>query len=116
MINALGDVLVDATRWNYYYNNGWIWALFSKDDSIGILVEEFRTDLGLCNSYEDIQEIFESLQKHVLWFETMAEVTDYLDSYTSVYEHNQKEIDEFISLCREKLLSRFVSFCRERQG
>ena len=107
MLNAFGKVAIQVDD-NAYQGDSRL--LYDENGKIGVLIFGWGSCSGCdalqaCNSLEEVQELCDSLQRDIKWFDDKKQALEYFTKHDwkGDYSWYQAETKEFINKCIEYL-------------
>ena len=96
MLEEFGEILVQVDEDNY---QGDTFVVIKSDNKFGYLVFGWGSCSGCdrlqaCNTYEEIQELMDSLYNDIKWFESLNSLKEYIndDSIQELKYHYHTEV------------------------
>lgn len=110
MIDSFGSVLVQVSDHDY---QGDTRVLLEDSGLIGLIIFGWGSCSGCdalqaCQSFSDLQELYDSLKSRVQWWESAEEALDYFEKHDweGDYSCHSDETRDFVTQCRNLLAAR----------
>ena len=107
MLDAFGKVAIRVDDDDYQGDSR---LLYDENGKIGVLIFGWGSCSGCdallaCDSLEEVQELCDSLQEDIKWFDDKKQALEYFTNHDwqGVYSWHQTETKEFINKCIEYL-------------
>jgi hypothetical protein len=104
IIESFGDVLVQVDELDY---QGDTWAIIHRDGKYGYLCFGWGSCSGCdaleaCDSYEEVDELIQSLYLGIIWYDSLLEIQAYFNSkdWSMDYCGNKSEFQDFLNKVR----------------
>lgn len=124
MIDSFGNVLVQVSDRGY---QGDTRVLLEDSGLFGMLIFGWGSCSGCdalqgCNSFDDLQRLYDSLKNSVQWWESAEDALDYFEKHDweGDYSWHQEETHEFARRCKDLLAAKVAEkhdyFCPSLDG
>lgn len=119
MLDAFGKIVIQVDDNDYQGDSR---LLYDENGKIGLLIFGWGSCSGCdalqaCNSLEEVQELCDSLQSDIKWFDDKKQALEYFKNHDwcGDYSWHQTETKEFINKCID-YLSAFISNEKAKKG